>query len=111
MNRTTIFVTFAALAGLGIIGAVVVAVVAAPLLGNVTSLIVTILGLVSVAAGTFHALGRVNEKVEVIQKQTNGTITRLMDEKNTDTRSIRSLENEVAQLRAALNHPARKVTR
>lgn len=73
MNRTVVFIVFAVLCGLAIVGSVVLHLLrpdtALPFIGTV----VTVLGLASVFAGTAYGLGKVNEKVEQVRKQTNGT--------------------------------------
>jgi len=40
----------------------------------------TILGIASTAAVTFYMLGKQNDKLEVVQKQTNGTLSKLTEE-------------------------------
>jgi len=75
MNKTTIFVTFACLAGLALIGSVLVLVAKPDATATFTNTIVLVLGLVVSAAGTFAALGKVNEKLDNVQKQTNGNLS------------------------------------
>jgi hypothetical protein len=75
MNKTAVFITFAALAGLGIAGAVVLLIHRPDASATFTSLLVLILGLVVTAAGTFYGFGKQGEKLDEIQKQTNGNLT------------------------------------
>jgi hypothetical protein len=92
LNKTTVFVCFSALAAVGLIGAVVLAIHRPDATATFTSLIVTVLGIAASAAGTFYALGKQGEKLEEIKKQTNGNLTRRDDE-------IAALHAENAELR------------
>ncbi|MFD8768462.1 hypothetical protein [Microbacterium oxydans] len=76
MNKTAVFITFAILAALGLIGSLYLLVERPDASATFTALLVQILGLVVVAAGTFYALGKTNEKIEDVQKQTNGNLSR-----------------------------------
>ena len=76
MNKTAVFITFAALAALGLVGSIYLLVERPDASATFTALLVQILGLVVVAAGTFYALGKTNEKLEDVQKQTNGNLSR-----------------------------------
>lgn len=80
MNKTVVFVTFATLAGLGIIGSAFLLVTRPDASATFSTQLVLILGLVVTAAGTFAALGKQGEKLEKIEKQTNGTLSALTDE-------------------------------
>lgn len=80
MNKTVIFITFAALAALGVIGTMILLIHRPDASATFTSFIVTILGLVSVAAGTFYGFGKQGEKLETIAKQTNGNLSKQTDE-------------------------------
>ena len=75
MNKTAVFVTFAALAAIGIVGSVVLQIYRPDASANFTNLLVTVLGLSATAAGTFYGLGKANERIETVVKQTNGTLT------------------------------------
>lgn len=76
MNKTAVFITFVALAAIGLIGALYLLVERPDASATFTALLVQILGLVVVAAGTFYALGKTNEKIEEVQTQTNGNLSR-----------------------------------
>lgn len=80
MNKTVVFVTFAALAAIGLIGGAFLIVERPDASATFTNLLVLVLGLVVTAAGTFAAIGKVAEKVEVVQQQTNGTNSALREE-------------------------------
>lgn len=83
MNRTVVFVTFAALAGVLVLGSVILAIHRPDATATLNSLIVTVLAVVAGSAGTFYGLGKLNEKVDAVkaqteatQIQTNGTLTK-----------------------------------
>jgi hypothetical protein len=80
MNKTAIFIAFAALAAIGLIGGVIVLAIKPDAIATFTTLIVTVLGLAATAAGTFYGFGKQNEKLETIQKQTNGNLSALQEE-------------------------------
>ena len=76
MNKTVIFVTFAVLAAVGLVGCVVLLALGVDTdrLAQFTTLLITVLGLASTAAGTFYALGKQGEKIETIERNTNGRL-------------------------------------
>lgn len=74
------FVVFSALAALGLIGAMVLLIHRPDATATFTAFVVQTLGLVAVAAGTFYGFGKTNEKLEKVEKQTNGNLSRLQDE-------------------------------
>lgn len=76
MNKTAVFITFAALVTVGLIGSVYLLVERPDASATFTALLVQILGLVVVAAGTFYGLGKTNEKIQEVQTQTNGNLSR-----------------------------------
>lgn len=78
MNKTLLFITFAVLAALGIAGSVLLLIVTPDGYDRFTSFVLQILGLTTVAAGTFAALNIQGKKLEVVRKQTNGTLIGLL---------------------------------
>jgi hypothetical protein len=80
MNRTVVFVTFAALAGVLVLGSVILAIHRPDATATLNSLIVTVLAVVAGSAGTFYGLGKLNEKVDAVQRQTNGTLSKKDEE-------------------------------
>lgn len=98
MNRTAVFVTFSMLAGVGIVGALVLSIHRPDATATFIGLVVTILGLVATFAGTAYGLGRLGEKVEAVRHQTNGTLS-ARDER------IAELEAEVRELHVKLARP------
>jgi hypothetical protein len=108
VNKTAAFICFAALAAVGLIGSVVLAIHRPDATATFTGLIVTVLGLAASAAGTFYALGKQGEKLETqseqlttIGKNVNGNQTRLLD-------TVQLQQEQIAALLAAL--PANGVT-
>jgi len=101
MNKTVVFVTFAALAAVGLIGAVVLAIHRPDATATFTGLIVTVLGLAASAAGTFYALGKQGEKLDTVAKNVNGNSTRMLD----------TIEQQQVQIQALLSAlPANNAT-
>ena len=76
MNRTVIFVTFAALAGVGILGFTIILILRPDASATYTALLTTILGLVTLAAGQFYGFGKTQEQIKQVEVQTNGTLSR-----------------------------------
>ncbi|ONI63899.1 hypothetical protein ALI44B_04545 [Leifsonia sp. ALI-44-B] len=83
MNKTVVFITFVALAAVGLIGCMVIIIHRPDATATFTSLLITVLGLATSAAGLFYGLGKQGEKLErqdqvldTIQKQTNGNLSR-----------------------------------
>lgn len=75
MNRTHIILAFMALGAIGIIGAVAVQHLNPEAQATFGNFIFTILGLATTAAVTIGGLKTVNDKVDQVQKQTNGRLT------------------------------------
>lgn len=95
MNKTAAFLAFAGLAAVGLIGSVVLAIHRPDATATFTGLIVTVLGLAATAAGTFYALGKQGEKIDVVAKNVNGNSTRMLD-------TIEKQQGQIAGLLAAL---------
>ncbi|PPF21037.1 hypothetical protein [Rathayibacter sp. AY1A7] len=75
MNRTAVFVTFAFLACVGLVGAIILSIHRPDALGGFVVLVGSLLGSVATFAGTAYGLGRLNEKVDAVKHQTNGTLS------------------------------------
>lgn len=95
MNKTVMFVTFSCLAGVGLLGCVILLVFRPEATATFTSLLITVLGLAASAGGTFYALGKQGEKIEKIDKQTNGTLSALRAENDRLTRENIELAKQV----------------
>lgn len=101
MNKTVVFVTFACLALVGLVGAVLLLMFKAEVYDSFVALILQILGLVTVAAGTFAALGNQASKLEVVKKQTNGTLSAMMEKINEKDAVNATLHARIAELERA----------
>lgn len=95
LSKTVAFIVIGTLALVGIVGVVLLNILrpdaSATFIGQVT----TILGLVVTAAGTLYGLGKVTEKVEIVQRQTNGTLSALREENDRLTRENVALAKQV----------------
>ena len=91
--RFAMFITFAVLAGLAIVGVVILLLFRPEASATFTAFVITLLALVTTAAGTFYGLKKANEKLEVVKTQTNGTLSNLLQ-------LIENKDIEIAQLRA-----------
>lgn len=80
MNKTVMFVTFAILAGLGIVGTAVLVAFRPDATATFTNLLITVLGLVSVAGATFYGFGKQSDKLDTVVRQTNGQLSSKEDE-------------------------------
>lgn len=80
MNKTVIFIVFATLAALGIVGAIVLLLHRPDATATFTAFVVQILGIAAIAAGTFYGFGKTNEKLEEVRAQTNGNLSAKEDQ-------------------------------
>lgn len=88
MNKTTLFVIFSALAGLGLVGYVVILVAAPEQSSAFVGTLISVLAIVSGSATTFWMLGKNQTTLEQVKTQTNGNLS--------------AKEEEIARLRAEL---------
>lgn len=104
MNKTVIFITFSVLVLLALIESLVLLIFAPQHFSTLTSFIIVLLGLAATFAATVHGMSKqkeevanlkveTSEKLDVVQKQTNGTLTKLIDTNH-------ELREENAELRA-----------
>lgn len=100
MNRTASFITFAVLVALGIVGTLILLVYRPDASATFIAFLIQILGIATVAAGTFYGFGKTNEKLERVEAQTNGSLSRIDAE-------IERLTQENIEL-AKLNLPNEK---
>jgi hypothetical protein len=82
VNKNILFITFAVLAGIALLGAAVLAIVRPDASATFIAQASTLLGLVTVAAGTFAGIDKVGKQVEQVKKQTNGTLSLLLAERD-----------------------------
>lgn len=80
MNKTALFITFATVATIGLIGIAVIYLQAPEHAPGFIAALVTILGLVSASATTFFMLGRQDTKLDEIKVNVNGNLSRMHDE-------------------------------
>lgn len=119
MNKTVVFVVFAVLIVLGLIEGMILLLYAPEQFGQLTSYTLILLGLASTFAATVWALGKnkqelenvkieTSEKLDVVQRQTNGTLTKLIDRNRELAEHKRNLESENVELRVMLGMPPKK---
>jgi transcriptional regulator CtsR len=84
MNKGTgvlaAFMTFAALVALGIVGYVFIVIVKPDRSDQYFTVLIQLLGTATLAAGTFWGLGKQNQKMELIKRQTNGTLSSVLED-------------------------------
>ena len=98
MNKTAAFITYGVLAGLGIIGLIVLSVAGIADKQYYVTTVITVLGLASVAAGTFHNLGRQDYKIEQVKRNTNGTLSALLTELARKEKTILKMTEKLAEI-------------
>ncbi len=82
MNKNLMFVVLATIVLVGIVGAVVLQIVRPEAMGTFVQQIVVLVGLLVSAAGTIYGLGQVNNKIENVERQTNGVLSKLQTERD-----------------------------
>lgn len=75
MNKTAAFLAFTALAGIMIVGVVLLLLFRPEAVGSLITLVGTVLALVAGFALNLYMTSKQGEKIEQIQKQTNGTLS------------------------------------
>jgi hypothetical protein len=75
MNRTLVFVVFACAVVVSIASVTVIAILRPEATGTIVNTIVVLLTVLSGFAVTAYGLIKVTDKVETVQKQTNGTLS------------------------------------
>ena len=97
MNKTAAFIVFGVLSLAAIAGALILYIHRPDATASFTTFVFQMLGLVVVAGGLGAGLNSVQQKIETVQRQTNGTLSRKDEE-------IARLNAEVAELNGQL-HP------
>lgn len=95
LSKTVAFVVIGILAALGLIGSTLLLILRPEAAATFIGQIVTVLGLVVTAAGTLYGLGKVTDKIEVVQRQTNGTLSALREENDRLTRQNIELAKQI----------------
>ena len=119
MNKTVVFITYAVLVALGLIGTVLLLIVAPQHFGTFTGFVVVLLGLATSTAANFWQLGKAkeqiqevrtetSEKLDIVQRQTNGTLTKLTDRLEEKNDIIAKQALLIADFEAALLHNPKK---
>jgi BRCT domain type II-containing protein len=80
MNKTAITLGYFGLGIVAVIGVILTAIIRPEATTEIIQFVGTIMAVASTGAVTFYMLGKQNEKVETIQKQTNGTLSALREE-------------------------------
>jgi hypothetical protein len=75
MNRTVVFLAFASIALVGVVGIILIIHLRPDATATLISAISQILGMVSAFAVVAYGLGKLNEKVDTVRTQTNGTLS------------------------------------
>jgi phage shock protein PspC (stress-responsive transcriptional regulator) len=94
-NRSVVlaaFVTFACLVALGIIGYIVMAVIKPEKSDQYFAVLLQLLGLASIAGGYFWGQNKQNQKIETIKRQTNGTLSTLIERVDEQASTIKKQE-------------------
>lgn len=119
MNKTVIVITYATLVALGLIGTVLLLIVAPQHFGTFTGFVVVLLGLTATTTANFWQLGKAKEqiaevreetsaKLDVVQRQTNGTLTKLTDKVEEKNAIIARQTRRIADLETALLHEPKR---
>lgn len=82
MNKNLMYLTVGTIVLIGLIGSIVLQIVRPEALGTFVQQIVVLVGLLTTAAGTIYGLGQVNDKIDKVESQTNGQLTRLQNERD-----------------------------
>lgn len=82
MNKNLMYLTVGTIVLIGLIGSIVLQIIRPEALGTFVQQIVVLVGLLTTAAGTIYGLGEVNTKLQQVEKQTNGQLTRLQNERD-----------------------------
>ena len=80
MNKTAITMGYFALGAVAIIVVSLIAIFRPDATATIMQFVGTVLGIAFTGAVTFHLLGKQNEKLEKVEKQTNGTLSALTEE-------------------------------
>jgi hypothetical protein len=119
MNKTVVYVTFACLVALGIVGTLLLLFIAPQHFGTFTGFLIVLFGVATTAAANFWQLGKAKEelqnvktetstKLDVVQRQTNGTLSKLIADLNEANELLRRKDRAINDLEASLlNRPKR----
>jgi hypothetical protein len=91
INPLIVFLTIAGLIGLGIIGAILIIIIRPDATATFTNTFVLIIGIAISFAGTVGVVAPIARRVKVVEKQTNGTLSKKDAE-------IKLLQSQVIEL-------------
>ena len=80
MNKTAITIGYFALGAVALVVVTLIAIFRPDATATIIQFVGTVLGIASTGAVTFYMLGKQNEKLEKVEKQTNGTLSALHEE-------------------------------
>lgn len=121
MNKTLIYVTFLVLVVLALIGSTLIIILTPNQFSTFTGFIVVLLGIATTFATTVAALEKTKRevqnvkhetstKLDVVQKQTNGTLTKLIETNTEKDALLAEKDRQIAELEAALlNAPVKGI--
>lgn len=115
MNKTVTFIAFVILTAIALAGEVLVLLFVPERFATFTQNIIVLLGLASAFAITVNSLTKqkqeitslkedTNTKLDVVQRQTNGTLTTLINRNHELSDQSRHKDEEIAALKARLMH-------
>lgn len=119
MNKTLIYITFIALVALALAGTVLIILVVPQHFGSFTGFIVVLIGLAGSFAATVSSLERTKQevqniktetsaKLDVVQRQTNGTLSKLIETVEEKDDIIKRKDRRIADLEASLLNKPKK---
>lgn len=95
VNKNLALIVVGALVCLALVGGVVLHVLRPDTVAAFMPNVITLLGLMITAVGTIYGLGKINEKVDGVHKNTNGTLSALREENDRLTRENVALAKQV----------------
>lgn len=98
LSKNLAFGAIALIVILGVIGVVLLHLFRPDASATFIQTIVTFSGILTVAITTIYGLGKLGERVEVVQKQTNGTLSALREEIERKEAVIQQLHGEKVDL-------------
>lgn len=96
MNKTLITFGFLILILGAVVGDIVLAIIAPEQLETFNGAVITILGVGSAGIVTIYGLGKQGQQLEQIKSQTNGTLSKLIDEKDAAVAENAALREQLA---------------
>lgn len=98
LSKNLAFIAVFVLLGLGIVGVLLLHLFRPDASATFIQTIVTFAGILTTTITLLYGLGKVNERIEVVQRQTNGTLSKLMEENTRKEDVIQRLHGEKVEL-------------